>query len=71
MNIRYLAFGLYYHEIPSWQFIGNLSNRYQIDRIITFIIKNMVNDYHLKSCIFVEADVLWTLGRKPHSDELN
>ncbi len=29
-----MEFGLYYHEIPSWQFIGRLSNSYQIDRII-------------------------------------
>ena len=42
----------------------NLSNCYQIDRVITFIIKkNIVNDYHLKSCILVTVDDLSISGR--------
>ena len=27
-------------------------------------LKKMVNDYHLKSCIFVDIDVLWITGSK-------
>jgi hypothetical protein len=42
----------------------NLSNCYQIDRIIIFIIKkNIVNDYHLKSYILVTVDDLFISGR--------
>jgi hypothetical protein len=44
--------------------MGNLSHCYQLDSIIAFIIKKIVNDYRLKSCIFVEVGALWTSGSK-------
>jgi hypothetical protein len=42
--------------------MGNLSNYYQVDHIITLIIKKIVNDYHSKCCISVMVDFLWTTG---------
>jgi hypothetical protein len=42
--------------------MGNLSNGYKIESIIASKIKKIVNDYHLKSCIFAMVDYLWITG---------
>jgi hypothetical protein len=36
MKVRYLAFGLYYHDMPSWYIMVNLSDVNKTDTISAF-----------------------------------
>jgi hypothetical protein len=36
MKVRYLAFGLYYHDMPGWYIMVNLSNVNKTDTIPAF-----------------------------------